>query len=96
MATARWKNTVIAEAAANEVIVVEGNIYFPVSAVRRAYLQPSDYQSICPWKGKAHYYDVIVNCSVNKNSAWYYPDPKEAARQIAGRVAFWQGIEVVA
>ena len=96
MATAKWKNTVIAGAAASEVVVVEGNIYFSISAARRELLWPGDHQTVCPWKGKAHYCDVIVDGSVNKNAAWYYPEPKDAARQIAGRVAFWKGVEVVA
>lgn len=96
MATAKWKNTVIADAAANEVVVVEGNIYFPLSSARPEHLQPSEHQTVCPWKGTAHYYDVVVDGDVNKNAAWYYPEPKDAAKQIAGRVAFWKGVEVIA
>ena len=96
MATAKWKSTVIADAAASEVVVVEGNIYFPTAAARREHLQPSDHQTVCPWKGTAHYYDVVVDGDVNKNAAWYYPEPKDAAKQIAGRVAFWKGVDVIA
>ena len=96
MSTAKWKNTVIADAAASEVVVVEGNIYFPITAARREHLQASDHQTVWPWKGTAHYYDVVVDGNVNKNAAWYYPEPKDAAKQIAGRVAFWKGVVVVA
>ena len=94
MATATWQGKVIADAAASEVVVVEGNIYFAITATRREYLQASDHQTVCPWKGTAHYYDVVVDGNVNKNAAWYYPEPKDAARQITGRVAFWKGVVV--
>ncbi len=96
MATAKWKNTIIADAAASEIVVVEGNIYFPITAARREHLQTSDHKTVCPWKGTAHYYDVVVDGNVNQNAAWYYPEPKDAAKQITGRVAFWKGVEVIA
>ena len=95
MATATWQDKVIAEAAASEVVVVEGNVYFPIASTNAENLRASSHQTVCPWKGTAHYYDVVVDGDVNKNAAWYYPEPKDAAKQIAGRVAFWKGVEVV-
>jgi uncharacterized protein (DUF427 family) len=75
-------------------VVVEGNQYFPPDDVRRELLEPSDHTSICPWKGTARYYDVVVNGKRNPNAAWYYPEPLPAAKQIAGRIAFWKGVRV--
>jgi uncharacterized protein (DUF427 family) len=94
MAKATWQARTIAEAAAADMVTVEGNLYFPLSAVNADYLQPSAHTSICGWKGTAHYYDVVVDGQTNANAAWYYPEPKEAAKQIAGRVAFWKGVDV--
>lgn len=94
MATATWQGRMIADALSTEVVTVEGNLYFPISAVRGEHLKPSSHTSVCPWKGTAHYYDVVVGGNVNNNAAWYYPEPKEAAAQIKGRVAFWKGVEV--
>ena len=94
MPRALWNDTVIAEAPPDAVEIVEGNVYFPRSAVT-AELQPSDTTSICPWKGTASYYHVAVDGKVNRDAAWYYPEPKDAARQIADRIAFWRGIEVL-
>jgi len=74
--------------------MVEGNIYFPPDTIKRAYFKPSDTHTICPWKGTASYYDLVVNGEVNKDAAWYYPEPKEAAKNIAGYIAFWKGVEV--
>ena len=96
MATATWQGKVIAEVAASEVVVVEGNIYFPIASAQAENLQASSHQTVCPWKGTAHYWDVVVDGNVNKNAAWVYPEPKEAAKQIAGRVAFWKGMKIVA
>ena len=96
MATATWHGSTIADVPAADVVTVEGNIYFPVGTVVTGVLQPSSHTSVCPWKGTAHYYDVVVAGNVNKNAAWYYPEPNEAAKQIAGRVAFWKGIAVCA
>jgi uncharacterized protein (DUF427 family) len=89
-----WNDTVIAES--DDTVVVEGNHYFPLSSVRADTLQPSDRQSVCPWKGTANYYDVVVDGQRNADAAWYYPTPKEAAQQIADRVAFWRGVVVQA
>lgn len=76
--------------------VVEGNQYFPPDAVDRAHLRPSETHTVCPWKGTASYYDVVVDGRTNKDAAWYYPTPKDAAKQIAGYVAFWRGVTVEA
>ena len=94
MAAASWQGRTIVDAPATEFVTVEGNIYFPLKAVSRDCLQASSHTSVCPWKGTAHCYDVVVAGNINKNAAWYYPEPKEAAQQIAGRVAFWKGVEV--
>ena len=74
--------------------VVEGNQYFPPDAVKKEYLQPSDTHTTCSWKGIASYHDVAVKGQVNKDAAWYYPDPKPAAKNIAGYIAFWKGVKV--
>ncbi|MDE2236070.1 MAG: DUF427 domain-containing protein [Gammaproteobacteria bacterium] len=89
---ATWNGTVIAES--DDTVVVEGNHYFPSASLRREYLQPSDTHTTCPWKGLASYYHLAVNGKLNKDAAWYYPEPKPAARQIKDRVAFWKGVEV--
>ena len=94
MPKAVWKGTVIAEAPQEAVELVEGNVYFPQEAVRRDYLKPSDTHTVCGWKGTASYYNVAVNGEVNSDAAWYYPEPKEAARNITGRIAFWKGVRV--
>jgi uncharacterized protein (DUF427 family) len=91
---ALWKNTVLAES--DETIVVEGNHYFPPDSLDISHLQPSAKRSVCPWKGVADYYDVEVDGERLEAAAWYYPDPKPAARQISGYVAFWKGVRVVA
>jgi uncharacterized protein (DUF427 family) len=92
MARATWNGATIAES--DDTVVVEGNHYFPPEAARHEHLRPSDHTSVCPWKGTARYYDVVVDGSVNRNAAWYYPEPEDAARQIAGRIAFWKGVRV--
>ncbi|MEY2114127.1 MULTISPECIES: DUF427 domain-containing protein [Rhodanobacter] len=90
---AMWNDTVLAES--NDTVVVEGNHYFPADSLRREYFRDSDHHSVCPWKGTASYYDLVVGDAVNPQAAWYYPQPKDAAAQIKGRVAFWHGVEVV-
>jgi uncharacterized protein (DUF427 family) len=94
MVTARWNGTVIAES--DDTVVVEGNHYFPRSAVRAEVLLPSDTHTVCPWKGTASYFSLSVDGQVNPDAAWYYPEPKEAAAQIKDRVAFWKGVQVTA
>ena len=92
MAKATWNGALLADS--NDTVVVEGNHYFPPEAVRRELLQPSERQTVCPWKGTASYYDVVVDGEVNRDAAWFYPEPKEAARSITGRIAFWKGVKV--
>jgi uncharacterized protein (DUF427 family) len=87
-----WNKTVIAES--NDIVTVEGNAYFPAASLRADLIRPSEHTSICPWKGKAHYYSLDVDGASNPNAAWYYPEPKEAAAQIRGRVAFWKGVQI--
>jgi len=87
-----WNNTVLAESA--DTVVVEGNHYFPPDAIQSEHFRPSDTHTTCPWKGEASYYDLVVDGQVNKDAAWYYPSPKDAAKQIKGRVAFWKGVKV--
>ncbi|HWP64890.1 MAG TPA: DUF427 domain-containing protein [Candidatus Limnocylindria bacterium] len=92
MARASWKGTVLAESDRFEV--VEGNVYFPAAAVRREHLRPSATHTTCPWKGVASYYDVVVGEEINRDAAWYYPDPKPAAASVKDHVAFWRGVVV--
>jgi len=94
MPKAIWNNTIIAESPATEI--VEGNHYFPADSLHRQYFRDSGTQSVCPWKGTASYYSVTVDGKENRDAAWYYPTPKPAAAQIAGRVAFWKGVKVEA
>ncbi len=89
---ATWNGAVIAES--DDTVVVEGNHYFPAESLREGCFRESATRTDCPWKGTASYYDVVVEGKVNADAAWTYPTPKEAAKQIAGRVAFWRGVEV--
>ena len=90
--TATWNGTTLAES--DDTVVVEGNPYFPADALRREHFAESDHRTRCPWKGEAHYYHVTADGQTNENAAWYYPEPKAAAQEIAGRVAFWKGVQV--
>lgn len=92
MVQAIWNGVIIAES--DQTIVVEGNHYFPPEAVKRAYLAPSEAHTVCGWKGRASYYDLVVGSQVNKEAAWYYPTPTAAAGHITGFVAFWRGVQV--
>lgn len=87
-----WNQTIIAES--NDTIVVEGNHYFPPQAVNKDFLKDSPTHTHCPWKGEASYYSILANGKENKDAAWYYPEPKEAASQIKGYIAFWRGVKV--
>jgi uncharacterized protein (DUF427 family) len=89
---ATWNGTVLAESDAT--VVVEGNHYFPSTDVRDEYFEPSDTTSVCPWKGTASYRTVVVDGTRNVDAAWYYPEPKDAAKEITDRVAFWKGVTV--
>ncbi|MGB8343366.1 MAG: DUF427 domain-containing protein [Ktedonobacteraceae bacterium] len=92
MPKAIWNGVTLAES--NQCEVVEGNQYFPPDAVRREYFKASDTHTICPWKGQASYYTVVVDGKENADAAWYYPAPKDAAKQIKDYVAFWHGVKV--
>jgi uncharacterized protein (DUF427 family) len=89
---ASWNGAVIAES--DDTVVVEGNHYFPREAVDATVLRDSSTHTTCPWKGEASYYSVEVDGQVNRDAAWYYPTPKPAAAEIAGRIAFWRGVTV--
>ncbi|MEL6718722.1 MAG: DUF427 domain-containing protein [Bacteroidota bacterium] len=88
-----WNGKVIAES--DDLVNVEGNYYFPEESLNKAYFAESNTNTLCPWKGTASYYSVNVDGMENKDAAWYYPTPKDAAKAIKGRVAFWKGVEVV-
>lgn len=92
MAKAMWNGQTLAESETTETI--EGNIYFPEEAVRREFFRPSTTTSNCPWKGQARYYTIFVDGQENQDAAWYYPDPKPAARAVKHHIAFWRGVEV--
>ncbi len=87
-----WNGEIIAES--NETVVVEGNHYFPPSAIKSEHFQPSETHTVCGWKGTASYYNVVAGGQVNKDAAWFYPETKEAANNIKGYVAFWKGVKV--
>ncbi len=88
-----WNKTLLAES--NDTVVVEGNHYFPAASLRQAMFKPSDTKTVCSWKGTASYYIVEVDGVRNADAAWYYAEPKEAAANIKGRVAFWRGVEIL-
>jgi uncharacterized protein (DUF427 family) len=92
MAKATWEGTVLAES--NQCVEIEGNQYFPPDTIRQEHFKPSATHTVCPWKGTASYYNVEVNGKQNRDAAWFYPDPKSAAQQIKGYVAFWKGVRV--
>ena len=94
MPRATWNGAVLANS--EQCVVVEGNQYFPPDAVNREFLKPSETHTVCSWKGTASYYDVVVNGQTNKDAAWYYPQPKDAAKQITNYIAFWHGVDVQA
>lgn len=89
---AMWNGAVLAES--DDTVVVEGNHYFPAESMKSEHFQPSETNTICPWKGTASYYDVVVDGEINGDAAWYYPETKDAAKEIEGYVAFWKGVEV--
>jgi uncharacterized protein (DUF427 family) len=89
---ASWNGHVVAES--DDIVKVEGNAYFPIAAVNPAFLRDSSTHSVCPWKGTASYYTLEVDGKQNKDAAWFYPTPKQAAAEIKDRVAFWKGVVV--
>lgn len=94
MPKAIWNGAVLAEAPTEKCETVEGNIYFPPEAINKDYFKSSETHSVCSWKGQASYYSVEVNGQTNKDAAWYYPAPKDAAKNITGYFAFWKGVKV--
>lgn len=91
---ATWNSEVLAESA--DTVVVEGNHYFPLEDVLVEHLRPSDSHTVCHWKGVASYYDVVVGDKINRDAAWYYPDPSQLAQRVKDRVAFWHGVKIEA
>jgi len=87
-----WNGQVIAES--DDTVVVEGNHYFPSDSLDRRFFRESEHTTVCPWKGTASYYDLVVDGESNRNAAWYYPEPKPDAAEIEDRVAFWRGVSV--
>ncbi len=87
-----WGNLVLAES--DNTIVVEGNHYFPPESVKKEYLRETNTHTVCPWKGTASYYDIVVVGEINAGAAWYYSEPKEAAKKIEDYVAFWKGVKI--
>ena len=92
MPQAVWRDVVLAES--DETVVVEGNHYFPPDSVNREFLTENTRHTVCPWKGVASYYDVVVNGDINPAAAWFYPEPSAAAAEIKDHVAFWHGVRV--
>ena len=89
-----WNGTVIAQS--DDTILVEGNHYFPASALNRDYVQFSNHKTSCAWKGQASYYSLMVNGEMNIDAVWYYADPKPEAAMVRDRVAFWKGVQITA
>ena len=89
---ASWKNQIIADS--DSTIIIEGNHYFPPDSVNMEYLVESTTTTVCPWKGDASYYDIVIGDDVNKDAAWYYPEPKEEAKEIKDYIAFWRGVKI--
>lgn len=87
-----WNGAVIAES--DDLVVVEGNQYFPMDSLNREYVTFSNHKTTCPWKGQASYLSLLVNGELNTDAAWYYADPKPAAEEIKDRVAFWKGVAI--
>ncbi len=87
-----WNKQILAES--DQTIVIENNHYFPPNSVKLEYFKPSPTQTTCPWKGKASYYNLEVDGEKNEDAAWFYPDPKPAAKEIQDYVAFWKGVQI--
>jgi uncharacterized protein (DUF427 family) len=89
-----WNGATLAES--DETITIEGNHYFPEDSINKEFFQPSETHTVCGWKGTASYYNVVAGSETNRDAAWFYPDPKAEAKEIASHVAFWKGVEIVA
>ncbi|MGF1513735.1 MAG: DUF427 domain-containing protein [Elainellaceae cyanobacterium] len=92
MPKAIWNGAVVAES--DRIETVEGNAYFPPDSIEQTYFRDSDTRTSCPWKGTASYYTLVVDGQTNQDAAWTYPDPKDAAQNIKGYIAFWRGVKV--
>ena len=92
MKIAEWNGVVVAES--NDCVIVEGNAYFPEASLKKEHFAPSETHTVCGWKGTASYFNLFAAGKTNPDAAWYYPTPKDAAKEIAGRVAFWKGVVV--
>ena len=93
MPKAIWNEKVIAES--EKVIKVEGNLYFPPESIKKEFFLENESHTVCPWKGKASYFDIVVDGKTNRSAAWYYPQPSSAAQEIKDYVAFWKGVTIV-
>lgn len=91
---ATWNGIALAQS--DDTVMVEGNHYFPLSSIAEENFAPSGTHTVCPWKGTASYYTIEAGGKTNPDAAWFYPDPKPGAEQVAGRVAFWKGVSVTA
>jgi uncharacterized protein (DUF427 family) len=89
---ATWNGVTLAES--DNTVVVENNHYFPADSLDKQYFTDSNTHTTCPWKGVASYYSIEVDGKTNPDAAWYYPEPKDAAKNIQGRIAFWKGVKV--
>ncbi len=87
-----WNDVVIAES--DETVIVDGNHYFPFDSIKEEYFKKAELTTVCGWKGMANYYSVDVNGKTNKDCAWYYAEPNDAASKIKGMVSFWNGVTV--
>ena len=89
---ATWNDQILAES--DDTVVVEGNHYFPSDSINNEFFEANDHHTVCPWKGTAHYYDIVVDGERNKNAAWFYPETKDAANNIKDHIAFWHGVTI--
>ena len=89
---ATWNGKVLAET--DDTVVVDGNHYFPLESVDPSVLRESNTTTVCGWKGTANYWSLEVDGQTNVDAVWTYREPKDAAKEIRGRVAFWKGVTV--
>ncbi len=94
-----WNNQILAETTNDNLILIEGNWYFPPNSIHKQYFNSNNEHTICPWKGEASYYDINVDGQINNSAAWYYPTPKDGSIQkvkkdFTNYIAFWRGVEV--
>lgn len=87
-----WNSQIIAES--DNTVQIEGNHYFPMDSIKKEFYESSNTKTTCHWKGEASYYSLNVNGQINKDAAWYYPNPKAMASGIKSHVAFWKGVKI--